>query len=72
MSQNANYEKKEKNLYNKRITLQKQWNNNNEYGNDIERILNNPDINLSSPLELFLCNLKIYNDLFPFLKDKIY
>lgn len=74
MNQNQNYEKNE----NINIIRESPYENNenninvneeeNEYGNDIERILNNPDINLSSPLELFLCNLKIYNDLFPFFK----
>ena len=42
--------------------------NDDENNNDIERILNNPNINSSSPLELFLCNLKLHNDLFPFFK----
>ena len=43
-------------------------NSNEDENNDIERILNNPNINISSPLELFLCNIKLHNDLFPFFK----
>ena len=39
-----------------------------EKGADIERILNNPNITNISPLELFLCNTKLYNDFFPFFK----
>ena len=39
-----------------------------EKGADMERILNNPNITNISPLELFLCNTKLYNDFFPFFK----
>ena len=39
-----------------------------EKGADIERILNNPNITNISPLELILCNTKLYNDFFPFFK----
>ena len=35
---------------------------------DMERILNNEEINESSPLELFLCLTKLYNDFYPFFK----
>ena len=37
-----------------------------EKGADMERILNNPNITNISPLELILCNTKLYNDFFPF------
>ena len=39
-----------------------------EKGADIERILNNPNLTNISPLELILCNTKLYNDFFPFFK----
>ena len=39
-----------------------------EKGADMERILNNPNITNISPLELILCNTKLYNDFFPFFK----
>ena len=32
------------------------------------KILNNPNITNIIPLELFLCNTKLYNDFFPFFK----
>ena len=35
---------------------------------DMERILNNEEINESSPLELFLCLTKLYNDFYAFFK----
>ena len=39
-----------------------------EKGADMERILNNPNITNISPLELILCNTKLYNDFYPFFK----
>ena len=53
------------------------YKNNNEINNsevtdekiyDIETILKNSEITNSSPLELFLCLTKTYNDFFPFFK----
>ena len=39
-----------------------------EKDEDMERILNNVNITNISPLELILCNTKLYNDFFPFFK----
>ena len=43
-------------------------NNEENEEDDIERILRNKEITNSSPLELFLCLTKTYNDFFPFFK----
>ena len=51
-------------------TIKENNSNNNEIKeeDDIEKILRNKDITNTSPLELFLCLTKTYNDFFPFFK----
>ena len=65
--QESPYENMENNIYYNKNEI-----NNQEIENekiyDIETILKNGEITNSSPLELFLCLTKTYNDFFPFFK----
>ena len=54
---------KENNIINNNEIYEK-----DEKEDDIEKILRNKDITNTSPLELFLCLTKTYNDFFPFFK----
>ena len=59
------YENNNNNIINNNII-----NNKEENEDDLEKILRNKEITSSSPLELFLCLTKTYNDFFPFFKSK--
>ena len=56
-----NYDSNNNNIINNQEKIE-------ENEDDLEKILRNKEITSSSPLELFLCLTKTYNDFFPFYK----